>query len=410
MADGASIHRMPSGSSSPTLRDEPPEAPAPETAERPSSKDPPASRAPTSAISGSRTVGSKHRLKRSFLFTLLPVVLIVGGYFYVTGGQIMTTDNAYVRADMLGVTTDVSGIVDSIEVHDNEFVKKGQTLFRLRREPFQIALDAAKAQLGTVYNQVLTLRATYILATAQIAQAEADLPYYQTTFDRQKRLLATGAGTQATFDQAQHDLEAVKQRIAVAKAQAEAALSQLSGDPNQPVESNPFYVLAKSGVDNAQRELNDSIVTAPFDGIVSNVSALQVGSYLQASHQAFSLISTSHVWVEASPKETELTYVRPGQPTTISVDAYPGIEWKGTVDSIGPASGASFSLLPAQNTTGNWVKVVQRIPVRVHVEDVAGKPPLRAGMSVVLDVHTGHARGFPAFIDAIFHRRSEDSR
>jgi membrane fusion protein (multidrug efflux system) len=345
------------------------------------------------------TVTRKRNWKRPLLFALLPIALIAGGYMYVTGGQIMSTDNAYVQADMVGVSTDVAGTVVDIAVHDNEPVKKGQLLYRLRPDTYKIALDAAKAQLGTVHDQILTLHESYKLAQAQIAQAQADLPYYETTFKRQQDLFSTGAGTKATFDTAQHDLEATKQKVAVAKAQAQAALAQLSGDPNQKIEDNPFYLLAKSGVDNAQRDYNDSIVTAPFDGVVTNVDALQVGSYLQASQAAFSLVSTTHMWVEASPKETELTYTKVGQPATITVDTYPGVEWKGVVDSLSPASGSSFSLLPAQNTTGNWVKVVQRIPIRVRIDDMAGKPPLRVGMSVTVDVDTGHARGLPDFVN-----------
>lgn len=340
--------------------------------------------------------------KRPLLFALLPLVLIAGGYFYVTGGKIMSTDNAYVQADMVGVSTDVPGTVVSIEVHDNEVVKKGQVLYRLKRDTFQTALEGAKAQLGTVHDQILTLQASYQLALAQIVQADADLSYYQTVFKRQQDLVATGAGTKANFDSAQHDLEVTKQKILVAKAQAAATLAQLGGDPNQPLEKNPFYLQAKSGVDNAERDLNDTVVTAPFDGVVTNVNAIQVGSYLQTSQQAFSLVSTTQLWVAASPKETELTHVRTGQPATLTIDTYPGIAWKGVVESISPASGSSFSLLPAQNTTGNWVKVVQRIPIRVRIEDLGGKPPLRVGMSVTVDVDTGHARGLPDFLARLF--------
>jgi membrane fusion protein (multidrug efflux system) len=347
------------------------------------------------------TVNRARNWKRPLLFALLPIALIAGGYFYVTGGQIMSTDNAYVQADTVGVSTDVAGTVIDIEVHDNETVTKGQILYRLKPDTFQIALDGAKAQLGTVHDQILTLQASYKLALAQIAQAEADLPYYQTAFKRQQDLLATGAGTKASFDTAQHDLEAAKQKIAVAKAQADASLAQLGGDPNQTIEANPFYQQAKAGVENAERDLSDTVVRAPFDGVVTNVDAIQIGSYLQASQAAFSLVSTTHVWVEASPKETELTYTKPGQPATITVDTYPGVEWKGVVDSVSPASGSSFSLLPAQNTTGNWVKVVQRIPIRVRIDDRDGKPPLRVGMSVTVDVDTGHARGLPEFVTGL---------
>lgn len=345
-----------------------------------------------------RPVKSKRRLLRPFLFALLPLTLIAGGYFYVTGGQVMSTDNAYVQADMVGVSTDVSGTVDTIEVRDNQVVKKGQVLFRLRQKSFQIALDGAKAQLGTVRNQILTLQASYTQALAQIAQAEADIPYYQTNFKRQQDLSSGPAASKAAYDKALQDLTSAQEKVKVAKAQAASALAQLGNDPNQLVEQNPFYLQALAGVDEAQRQLNDTVVTAPFDGIVTNVPALQAGSYLKAAQTAFNLVSTTHIWVTASPKETELTHVQPGQQVTVSVDTYPGITWKGTVRSVSPASGSSFSLLPAQNTTGNWVKVVQRIPLIVDLTDLDGKPQLRVGMSATIDIDTGHARGLPTFI------------
>jgi membrane fusion protein, multidrug efflux system len=408
MADSALVQRIPAEMAGPAggtaparldavreLRKAPPDADAPK-----------APAAEKSAPATEKTLARRPRrsLQRPLLFALLPIALLAGGYFYVTGGQIMSTDNAYIQADTVGASTDVPGTVVAIEVRDNEVVAKGQVLYRLKPDSFQIALNGAKAQLGTVHDQILTLQASYKLALAQIEQAQADLPFYQTNFKRQQDLVTTGSGTKAAFDLAQHDLDANKQRIAVAKAQADTALAQLGGDANQPLESNSFYLQAKSGVDNAQRDFNDTTVRAPFDGVVTNVNAIQVGSYLQASQQAFSLVSTSKMWVEASPKETELTYVRPDQPATITVDAYPGVEWKGVVDSISPASGSSFSLLPAQNTTGNWVKVVQRIPMRVRIENADGKSPLRVGMSVTVNVDTNHARGLPDFVNRLLGR------
>ncbi len=189
--------------------------------------------------------------------------------------------------------------------------------------------------------------------------------------------------------------------MTVAKAQAETTLAQLGGDANQPIEQNPLYLEAKSAVDDAQRQLDDTTVRAPFDGVVTNVNALQPGSYLEAAQQAFSLVSTKNMWIAANPKETELTYVKPGQPVTITVDTYPGVEWKGKVASVSPASSASFALLPAQNTSGNWVKVMQRIPMRVTIDDTAGKPPLRVGMSTLVAVDTGRARGIPDMIQKL---------
>jgi membrane fusion protein, multidrug efflux system len=255
----------------------------------------------------------------------------------------------------------------------------------------------------------LTVQETYRLAVAQIKQAEADLPYYEVTFKRQQDLLKTGSGTRAAFDAAQHDLDATAQKIEVAKAQAATALAQLGGDPNQPIERNPFYLQAKPGVDDAQRDLNDTVVTAPFDGVVTKVDSVEIGSYLQASQPAFSRVSTTNLWVEASSKETELTNVKPGQPVSISVDTYPGVKWKGMVESISPASGSSFSMLPAQNTTGNWVKVVQRIPMRVRIEDTEGKPPLRVGMSVTADFDTGRVRGLPEFLARLLGQDSKSN-
>ncbi|WFS02357.1 HlyD family secretion protein [Rhizobium tumorigenes] len=341
---------------------------------------------------------------RLILFAALPIVLVIGGYFYVTGGQVMSTDNAYIGADMVGVSTDVSGFVAAVEVHENEQVKKGQVLFRLKPDSFQIALEGAKAQLGVARNQILNLQASYQQTLAEIAQAEADLPFYQTSFDRQQSLINSSAASKAVFDSAKHDLDAAKQKVAVAKAQAASTLAQIGGDLTQPLEQNPTYLQAKAAVDDAQRQLDDTVVRASFDGTVTNVDSLQVGGYLAAAQQGFSLVSSNDMWIAASPKETELTYVKPGQTVSISVDAYPGVVWSGTVASISPASGSSFSLLPAQNTTGNWVKVVQRIPMRVNIDDAAGKPPLRVGMSTEVDVDTGHARGLPDFVAKLLGR------
>ncbi len=384
---------IPSGRSRGTA----PARPAPEPA-RPA--DPRALAAPRPTATTVPTPPAKRSLLRPLLFALLPVALVVGGYEYVTGGKVMSTDNAYVAARSLGVSTDVSGTVAAVEVHDNQHVEKDQVLFRLKSASFRVALEGAEAMLGTVRNQVLTLQASYKQSLSQIAQAKADLPFYETSYKRQQELLSAAYASKAAYDAAEHELIATRQRVSVAEAQAQSMLAQLGGDADQPLEMNPFYLQAKSAVDNARRDLDDTIVRAPFSGIVTNVDALQVGGYLKAAQAGFSLISDRDIWIEASPKETELTYVKPGEPATVTVDTYPDVAWHGTVQSISPASGSSFSLLPAQNTTGNWVKVVQRIPMRVQLELDPAKPPLRVGMSAVVDVETGHARGLP---DAVQH-------
>jgi membrane fusion protein (multidrug efflux system) len=232
--------------------------------------------------------------------------------------------------------------------------------------------------------------------------AQADVTYYQAEFERQDQLNRNKFASKAAYDQARHQLDVAKQDLASLNQQLAGIAANLGGDPEQPIEQHPRYREAVAARDEAARQLAHAVVKAPIDGIVTNVPSLQVGDYLKAATPAFSLVGTDHLWIEASPKETELTYVRPGQPVTVSVDTYPGETWHGQVESISPASGASFSLLPAQNTSGNWVKVVQRIPMRVRIEPAPDQPPLRVGMSVELAVDTGHARGMPTFLADLF--------
>jgi membrane fusion protein (multidrug efflux system) len=205
------------------------------------------------------------------------------------------------------------------------------------------------------------------------------------------------------FDSARRNLVNAQQKLASLDQQLAAIAAKLDGDPNIPVEQHPRYRDAVAQRDEAARQLAHTVVQAPFAGIVTNVPSIAPGKYLQASITAFYLVAADHIWVDSNPKETELTYVRPGQPVTVTVDTYPGAEWHGTVESISPAAAQEFALLPAQNTSGNWVKVVQRIPMRVRLDTSDNdRPPLRAGMSVEVKVDTGHARGLPHFLAALF--------
>jgi membrane fusion protein (multidrug efflux system) len=233
---------------------------------------------------------------------------------------------------------------------------------------------------------------------AQIDQAHIDVGYFDTEFRRQQGLLSAHVASQATFDTARRNLQNAQQKLASLVQQLSAIAANLNGDPTGPVENNPRYLEAVAQRDEAARQLAHTVVRAPFGGIVTNVPSIAPGKYLQASMTAFFLVAADHVWVVADPKETELTYVRPGQAALVTVDTYPNLQWSGSVESVSPAAAQEFSLLPAQNTSGNWVKVVQRIPIRVRVEmDDKSLPPLRAGMSVEVDVDTGHARGLPDF-------------
>lgn len=347
----------------------------------------------------------RRRRVRWTLFLLLPLALIAGGYSYVTGGRLISTDDAYVEADKVGVSTDVSGIVKAIAVTENEKVATGQVLYRLEDLPFRFALQRAEAQVGIVRNDLNALKANYRDMQAQIKQAQNDIDYYDREFRRQQDLASRGVATQQAFDAARRNLQGAQQKLASLSQQLAAIAANLNGDPDIPVEQHPRYLDALAQRDEAARQLDHTVVKAPFAGVVTNVSSLAPGKYLAASMTAFYLVAADHVWVDANPKETQLTRVRPGQPVTVTVDTYPDLEWRGTVESISPAAAQEFSLLPAQNTSGNWVKVVQRIPMRVRLETSDGLlPPLRPGMSVVVDVDTGHARGLPHFLTALFGR------
>jgi membrane fusion protein, multidrug efflux system len=345
-------------------------------------------------------------MRRTLMFALLPVALVVGGAFYVTGGAVMSTDNAYVQADMVGLSTDVSGIVTQVLVHDNQKVAKGEVLFKLDPLQFQLALDRAEAQIGNTRNDLVALQASYRNMQAQVAQAQKDVDFNMVNFQRQEQLLTNNFTPKATYDAARNTLQGSQQKLASLQAQQAGIAANLNGDPDAPIENHPRTKDAVATRDEAARQLAHTIVRAPFPGIVTNVPSLQPGQYLAAAAVAFNIVSSDHVWVQASPKETELTYVKPGQKVTVDVDTYPGERWTGTVESISPASASSFSLLPAENTSGNWVKVVQRIPMRILVSNAPGKPPLRVGMSVEVNVDTGHARGFPSFITGLFGSES----
>jgi membrane fusion protein (multidrug efflux system) len=339
---------------------------------------------------------------RTGLFLLLPVILLGTAWAYLTGGRYIATDSAYIQAERVGVATDVSGLVAEVEVQDNQQVSKGQVLFRLRAMPFETVLASARAELGTVLNELMNLKASYDQALAEVAQAQDELPYHQENVRRYGQLLKVSAVSKTNYDDARHKLDINLQQVAVAKARAQAVLAQLGGQAGLAVDRYPTYQKAQAAVADAERMLADSVVRAPFDGIVTQVDSLQVGSYLQAAQAGLSLISSDKLWVAASPKETELTHVVPGKTVEFTVDSYPGQVWHGVVESLSPASGASFALLPAQNTTGNWVKVVQRIPIRIRIDDGAGKPALRHGMSVEAEIDTGHHRGVPSGIAQLF--------
>ena len=322
------------------------------------------------------------------------VVAAASAGWWITGGRYVSIDDSYVRAAKETVATDVSGIVAEVPVHEGQFVKKGDVLLRLDPRQYEIAVAAARANLSGVVSDLNAEKLSYHRmlreADAKAAQVQAD----QANFERMANLVKSGGVTRAEYDNARFQLAANQQALDALKVGAQVELAKLSsvGNPDVDVHTMSSYLMAKARLDEAQRELDHAVIYAPFDGIVTQVDTVQPGMYLAASMAAFGIISTEHVWVEANPKETELTWVKPGDPVDVTVDTYPGRVWKGEVESIAPNSGSEFSVLPAQNTSGNWVKVVQRIPVRIRVDRQPGEPDLRAGMSVEAEIDTNHHR------------------
>ena len=346
----------------------------------------------------------KPRNLRGPLLIAGPLVAIaLGLWAYLTGGRFATTDDAYVKADIVNVANDISGIVSEVDVKEGQNVRKGDLLFRLDEEPYRIARDAAEAQLGIVANQLIAAKANYAQARAQIEQAKADLDFYTKTRSRQSDLLDRKVTTQAAADQAQRDYLGAQSRLVGARRQVDSLLAQLGGKPDQPVEKYAQYEQAKAALDKADRDLRRTRAIAPVDGVATNVAQVQPGNYIAAAQTAMNIVSRERVWVDAALKETDLAHVKVGDPATIAVDAYGGRVWKAHVASIAPATGSEFAVLPAQNSSGNWVKVVQRLTVRISVEPEKDAPPLRAGMSVMASIDTGVKRSLATLPRDLLH-------
>ncbi len=342
---------------------------------------------------------SRRRIGRGALRPILMLggiaaVIFGAGYYWLTGGQIVSIDDAYVRAAKEVISTDVSGIVAAVPVHEGQRVKTGDVLLRLDPRPFQIALAGATANRDGMVSSLNAMKLDYKRMLREVDVKQAQLESDQASFDRYAGLIKSGGVTRADYDNARFLLMADKQAVEALKVTASVQLARLGGDPEVDVTTMNDYLQSQARVDEAKRQLDHTVIYAPFSGIVTQVETVQPGMYLAAATAAFGLVSTENVWVEANPKETELTYVRPGEPVDVTVDTYPGRSWKGEVEALAPNSGSEFSVLPAQNTSGNWVKVVQRIPVRIKVEHKDGDPDLRSGMSVVADIDTGHHRSW----------------
>jgi membrane fusion protein, multidrug efflux system len=343
------------------------------------------------------------RLLRLVLMVAVPLVIVIAGtVWYLSSGRYVSTDDAYVQADTVAVSSDVPGRVVAVAVRNNQYVKAGDVLFRLDDRPYRTAVEQAEAQLANARLQVDALRATYRQHLADLAAAQDTLNYQQREYDRQKQLVSSHVTSQATFDQAQNRWTTARQQVLQVQQQIANALANLGGRPDLPTDEHPMVQQAQAQLDQAKLNLGYTVIRAPANGIVTNVDKVPAGNYLAASTPAFSLVETDQPWIEANFKETELAHMKPGDEATVSVDAYPGTTFKARVVSVSPGTGSVFSVLPPQNATGNWVKVVQRLPVRLEVENMSADQPLRAGMSADVEVDTQYRSPLAQALASIF--------
>ena len=336
-------------------------------------------------------IGRK-RLRMILLVALPALALMIGLGIYLSGGRYISTDNAYVGAQKVLITPDVSGKITHVAIREGQHVNPGDELFTLDREPFALALQQAKAKLDTARANFDKLKTNLKSLETLTDLAKKNVDLKQRDVDRKAKLVSSQAGSQADLDTAQAAVITAQLQAEYAAQQRDTTLNQLLGNPDLPLEQFPEYAQARAVLDNAQRDFDHSIIRAPMSGTATQVDNIQLGRFVTAGTPVLSVIDDQAPWVDANPKETDITYLRVGQKATLDVDSFPDRTFTGTVVAVSPGTGAQFSILPPQNATGNWVKVVQRLPVRIAFDKNDDTHLLRSGMSVNVEIDTGHSR------------------
>jgi membrane fusion protein, multidrug efflux system len=345
-----------------------------------------------------RLMAAMRRYRRALLLVVVPLVALMAGLtFYLNGGRYVTTDDAYVGAQKVLITPDVSGKIITVTVKEGQRVATGDVMFQIDPVPYRLAVLQARAKLDDAKTTHDNLVANVKLYSQTIEIVNQGIALKQRDVERKSSLVKSLAGSQLDLDNSATGLVTAQAQLQLVRQQNSNALTQLLGNPDLPLEEFPAWMLAKAALDDAQRNLDLATVRAPMEGTATQVDQIQLGRFVAAGTPVFSVIDTSKPWVDANPKESDFTYVGVGQPVTIDVDAFPDHVFKGTVGSLSPGTGAQFAILPPQNATGNFVKVVQRVPVRIYF-DTNDKyvQKLKAGMSAYTSIDTGHRRSLAA--------------
>ena len=332
---------------------------------------------------------SRKRLRLVLLVVIPLIALAAGSYFYLTSGRYISTDNAYIGAQKVLITPDISGKIAKVTVTEGQRVSAGDALIEIDSEPFRITVAMTQARLDSVKTDFANLKANLASATRRITLARETVDLKQRDFDRKNTLLTNRAGSQVDVDNSQTAVVAAKTQLEMLEQQEQAFRNQLLGDTNLPIEKYPPYAQTAAMLEQAKRDLDHTVLRAPIAGMATQVSSIQMGRYVAAGTPVFSLIDDTKPWIDANPKETDITHLRIGQPVSISVDTFPGRTFRGVVAAVSPGTGAQFAILPPQNASGNWVKVVQRVPIRIEFSNNEDVRELRSGMSVTVDIDTG---------------------
>jgi membrane fusion protein, multidrug efflux system len=344
------------------------------------------------------------RVVRLLLLVLVPMLAVLAGlYLYARGGREVETENAYVKQNVIAVSAELSGKVAEVAVRDDQPVVAGAVLFRIDPTPFEIAVARARAQMDVVRTDVQQLRAEYRATLLDASSAQERIEFLTRQLQRQELLKEKGMSRADVYDEALHNLQEARSRLQNIHESTNRVLAGLVGDPQLPAERHPRFVEAKAAYDAAAVDLARTVVKAPTAGVTTNMK-LQVGEHVEKGAAIFSLIESGPLWIEANFKETQLSHMHPGQPAVVVADAFPDVEFPAKVTAISAATGAEFAILPPQNATGNWVKVVQRLPVRLQVEQPPGQQMLRAGMTVTVTIDTGRERGLPRVVQRLIDK------
>ena len=330
-------------------------------------------------------------LRRLMLWGLPLLAVVIAVYFYGSAGRYVSTDNAYAQQDRVDVAPQVSANVREVLVAENTHVDAGAVILKLDDSMFQITVAGAESRLASARTEIASLKAAYYEKIGELAVAKRGAELQLRDFARQKELAERKLISASALDAADKSLEFAQGAEHVLQLQLVQTTVRLGGDVDRPVDGYPGVRAALADLDRAKLDLERTIVRAPQPGIASHLP--KIGSRVEVGRPAFAIVTDGSLWVEANFKETDLEWVRPGQAATIDIDTYSHHTWHGHVLSIAQATGSEFSLLPAQNASGNWVKVVQRIPVRIALDRSTDDPPLRDGMSATVDIDSGpHTR------------------